>query len=84
MEGDKKGPLTGKVSAGQWAWKSCSVSGATGGATGATGGDDEGVASVEGQASKALRTAEGKVKNMQNKQKEAVDTAKKMLTASFC
>ena len=79
VEGDKKGPLTGKVSAGKWEWKSCSASGASG-ATGATGGDDEGVASVEGQASKALKTAEGKVKNMQSKQKKAVETAKQMLT----
>ena len=58
MEGDKKGPLTGKVSAGQWAWKSCGVW--CTGATGATGGDDEGVASVEGQASESIENCRGK------------------------
>ena len=79
VEGDKKGPLTGKVSDGQWRWKSCpATKAATGSATGSAE-DGAGVASVEGQASNALKEAEKKIAKMQDKQKKAVETEKTML-----
>ena len=71
--------MTGKVSDGQWRWKSCpATKAATGSATGSAE-DGAGVASVEGQASNALKTAEKKIANMQEKQKKAVETEKTML-----
>lgn len=75
VEGDSEGPLTGHDRNNKWVWSDCSVLVASKGATGgATGGDG-----IDNEASSALKEAENSVHSLEAGEKSAVANEQKMV-----
>lgn len=72
VEGDSKGPLTGRDRDDKWVWASCPKSHATGGATGLSD-------SAENRAADALNDAEKEVQEMEKGEENAQGQEKKMI-----
>lgn len=71
VEGDKKGPLTGKAK--DWSWSTCKEEVASS----ATGGTEE--TKVEAEASSALKNAENKMLTVEKKEEVAIKAEKDMV-----
>lgn len=76
VEGDKKGPLTGKTE--EWRWNVCQDdAAATGGADAGETGSGE--TKAEAEATSAIKTAEAKIVSEEKKEEGAIKAEKQML-----